>query len=280
MVKTPQSITPIFDTKRRNQKWLRAQNRNADHGERPFLLHEADEGIADRLFPVSRHFSRGLHIGPRSPEWSGYATEWQQGYFDEAEALQAEGVFDLILCLPELHAISDLPGALAQIRSHLAPDGLFLAALFGGDTLQELRTCLTEAESLILGSALHRIPPFAEVPDLGRLLQRTHFTMPIADSERTTVKYRALDKLVRDLRDMGETGPLATTTPPLTRTVWTATQALYSAGFQTDGCFIATFDIVYLTGWAPPTHAGRPTGAHPPKGQTRTIIRTAQKPTK
>lgn len=276
------TLEPIFDSVRRVRQRARAMARL--NTEPPVLWREAAEGIADRLIPTTRHFTRGLHLGGWQKGWTAeiaaFADSWQPGSFDSHEALQAEGEFDLIVSLLDLHSLNDLPGALAQIRQRLKPDGLFLAALFGGQTLQELRETLAEGEIATSGAAIRRIAPFAEVPDLGKLLQRAKFTMPIADSERTTVRYRALGTLMADLRSMGETGYLAAPTPKaFTRTIWAATQAFYAQRFSVDGRFAATFDIVYLTGWAPRAKALRPQPAGPFKPQSATKIRIAKKPT-
>lgn len=277
MTETDHRILSHFDAKRRTRQRQRASARINTSKECPILWREAAEGLADRLTPVARRFHKGLYISLQASEWSGYADSWQRGYFDETETLQAEGQFDLIISSLELHAINDLPGALTQIRRHLAPNGLFLSALFGGETLCELRTSLASGETLTNGSAIRRIPPFAEVPDLGILLQRAHFTMPIADAERTTVRYSTLGRLIADIRDMGENAPLATA--PITRTAWAATQAIYGSHFSADGRFLATFDIVYLTGWAPQTKPLHSQPPNPRKPQNTTKIRTTKKPT-
>ena len=108
-----------------------------------------------------------------------------------------------------LHAVNDLPGALLQLRRLLKPDGLFIAALFGGETLKELRAAFATAEDETLGGASPRVAPFADVRDLGGLLQRAGFTLPVADVERTVVRYRDLSRLFGDLRALGETNVLA-----------------------------------------------------------------------
>lgn len=250
----------------------------ARHTTPPFLWREAAEGIADRLSPTTRHFPTGLALGGWSADIAPFADQWQHSFFDNHETLQAEGKYDLIVSLLELHALNDLPGALAQIRQHLNPGGLFLAALFGGQTLHELREALAEGEIAASGAAIRRVAPFAEVPDLGKLLQRAKFTMPIADSERTTVRYHALGTLMADLRSMGETGYLLAPTPkPFTRACWAATQAIYAQRFSNDDRFTATFDIVYLTGWAP-AQPQRPAPSGPFKPQTATKIRITKKP--
>ncbi len=138
------------------------------------------------------------------------AQHWDFVNLDANEALPLENArFDLAVSLLSLHAVNDLPGVLLQIREKLAPDGLFVAALFGGATLFELRESFAAAELETTGGVSPRVYPFADVRDLGGLLQRAGFALPVADVERTTVLYRDFSSLVRDLRAHGETNALA-----------------------------------------------------------------------
>jgi hypothetical protein len=155
-----------------------------------------------------------------------------------------------------LHAANDLVGALAQARGALAPDGLFLAALFGENTLTELRAALCAAEIELTGGAASRIAPFASVRDLGQALQRAGFALPVADVDHAEVRYDGASRLLRDLKGMGETGILASQTRPLKRAVLVRALDLFA---QAGG--VATFDIVYLTGWAP--HPDQPRALKP-----------------
>lgn len=164
----------------------------------------------------------------------------------------ADGSADLIVSVLSLHWSDDLPGALAQIRRALKPDGLFLGALFGGVTLNELRGVLTEAELEITGGAQARVSPFADGFDGAALLQRAGFAMPAVDVDRITVRYSGLPALVRDLRAMGETSALAGPARPVRRDVLARAAALYAERHaDPDGRIRATFEIIYLTGWAP-----------------------------
>jgi SAM-dependent methyltransferase len=166
--------------------------------------------------------------------------------------------FDLIVSLLALHHVNDLPGALIQIRSALRPDGLLLAALPGGDTLTELRQSLVVAESDLTGGAAPRVSPFADVRALGGLLQRAGFALPVVDSDRVVARYRDLGALMRDLRALGATNALnARSRSPLRREVLVRTQAIYAHRFSDpDGRLRATFDTLWLTGWAP--HESQP----------------------
>ena len=163
---------------------------------------------------------------------------------DENEIVPA-GEYDLVVSTLALHWVNDLPGVLVQIRRALKPDGMFLGALFGGETLRELRAAFAGAESDTAGGVSPRVAPFADVRDLGGLLQRAGFALPVADVERTTVRYGDLLKLVADLRAHGQTNALIERSrKPLARATLAALVARYEP-------VVATFDIVYLTGWAP-----------------------------
>jgi SAM-dependent methyltransferase len=174
-----------------------------------------------------------------------------------------DGSFDLVVSILELHWAGDLPGALVQIRRILKPGGLFLAAMLGGSTLVELRTALIEAELIEEGGASPRISPVAELGDVAGLLLRTGFSMPVADAEKITVTYPDALALMRDLRGMGETNALtARRRTPLRRATLTRAALLYAELFGLpDGRIPATFEILFLTGWAPEAlNAGYGTG--------------------
>jgi len=169
------------------------------------------------------------------------------------------GSVDLIVSLMSLHWSNDLPGALAQIRRALKPDGLFLGTLLGAGTLRELRAALTEAELAERGGAQARVSPFADGYDGAGLLQRAGFALPVTDVDRVTVTYPDLPALIRDLRGMGETNQLAGPIRPLSRGVIGRAAVAYSEGHADDqGRLPATFEIVNLSGWAPSDSQPRP----------------------
>jgi hypothetical protein len=149
--------------------------------------------------------------------------------------------------------VNDLPGARLQLRRLLKPDGLFIAALFGGETLKELRAAFAAAEDETLGGASPRVAPFADVRVLGGLLQRAGFTLPVADVERTVVRYRDLSRLFGDLRALGETNVLASRrSQALSARTLVAVAGEYQSRFgDAEGRLPATFEIVFLTVWAP-----------------------------
>lgn len=187
---------------------------------------------------------------------------------DEEALPFAEGSLDLAVSLLSLHATNDLPGALAQIRRALKPDGLFLGALFGGATLGELRWALTQAEAEVTGGASARVSPFADAYDGAGLLQRAGFALPVSDLDRVTVRYADPFRLIADLRAMGETGVLVERPRPLTRAVLARMAELYVERFaDADGRVPATFDLIHLTGWAP--HPAQPRPLRPGSAKAR-----------
>lgn len=261
--------TEVFDKQAYALKRARAERRGGDQ----FLVREAAQQLADRLATVVRTFENGLGLDlrPQSLELLlPFAKQWTQWSSQGNEALpyQPES-FDLAVSVLSLHAMNDLPGLLVQIRRCLKPDGLFVAAMFGGSTLTELREAFTVGESETQKGASPRIAPFADVSDMGGLLQRAGFALPVTDVERSTVLYRDFDSLVRDLRDLGETNALAERHKhPMRRATLAASLSHYSQYHtEKDGRLRATFDIIYLAGWAP--HEGQQKPLRPGSAITR-----------
>ncbi len=248
-----------------------------------FLAREAAEGLAERLVAVNRRFVRGLEIDGRpasSVLRRAAAEHWdavELGH-DEVLLVEPESI-DLAVSVLALHAVNDLPGVLAQIRRALKPDGLFLAALFGGATLFELRESFAAAEIETTGGVSPRVAPFADVRDLGGLLQRAGFALPVADVERTTVLYRDFATLVRDLRLHGETNALAERRrTPLSHATFAALLAHYAAHHaEPDGRLRATFEIVYLTGWAPHASQQKPLAPGSAKARLAQALETEER---
>ena len=176
---------------------------------------------------------------------------------------------DLVVSNLSLQFVDDLPGTLVQIRRALAPDGLFLAALLGGSTLHELRDVLAAAEIETTGGLSPRVAPFLDARDLGGLLQRAGFTLPVTDTDRVTARYATLFDLVADLRAMGATNPLVERTRrPTSRALFLRAAALYAERHaDADGRLRATFEIVSASGWAP--HPDQPKPLKPGSAQMR-----------
>jgi SAM-dependent methyltransferase len=172
---------------------------------------------------------------------------------DEEALPFAEGSLDLVVSALTLQFVNDLPGTLIQIRRALKPDGLLLAALIGGDSLSELRAAFAAAEIEVEGGISPRVVPFADIRELGGLLQRAGFALPVVDSERVTARYDSVLALMRDLRHMGATNILhERVRTPLKRRTLERVTAIYADRFSdADGRVRATFEIIWLSGWVP-----------------------------
>jgi SAM-dependent methyltransferase len=262
----------IFDRSLQRQRRFRSAASSADH----FLLGHVAGELVDRLSVVLRRFELGVDLG--SPGEAVRMALRRVGAVativgadviarakpfvvaDEEVLPFRDGSLDLVVSGLALHFANDLPGALAQIRRALKPDGLFLGALLGGETLTELRQAFAQAESEIEGGASPRVAPFADLRQLGSLLQRAGFALPVTDVERLTVRYGSAFDLMHDLRRMGATNALvARRRAPLRRRTILRMADVYARRFaDADGRIRATFDIVWLSGWAPHPNQQQP----------------------
>jgi NADH dehydrogenase [ubiquinone] 1 alpha subcomplex assembly factor 5 len=214
----------------------------------------ADE-IHGRVAGVARDFSRMLDLGGPLRLYPGatrlgLAPSDADIVADEDRLPFADGSFDLVVSAGGLASVNDLPGALAQIRRVLQPDGLFVAAFAGGMTLAELRADLLDADIAITGGAAARTAPMVEAQAAAGLLQRAGFAMPVADVERLTVRYGSLFRIIEDLTAMGARSPLASRAP-LRRAVLADAAARFAARADGDGKTSVTVEIIHLAGWAP-----------------------------
>lgn len=226
----------------------RARARGAE-----LFLHEdvADE-IQERLTEVNRRFTSPAIITGFPEIWRHRLPDTRFIADDDHLDLEPQA-HDLIIHMMALHWANDPVGQLIQCRRALKPDGLLIATLFGGQTLQELRAAMAEAEIAVWGGLSPRIAPMAEIRDLGALLQRAGFALPVADSGVRTASYRDVFALMRDLRAMGESNAMsARLRRPIPSKLIAKTQSRYASGFSLpDGRLPATFEIVTLTGWSP-----------------------------
>jgi len=275
----PETRPPLFDFSAAARAQVRAARLAGDR----FLDLAALDGLTDRLSAVTRRFERGLWIGESVPEpVRPFASEWQCADFGADEMLHAEGPFDLAVSLFSLQWINDLPGALIQIKRSLRPDGLFVAALMGAETLRELRDAFAQAEIQTRGGVSPRVAPFADVRDLGGLLQRAGFALPVADVERLSVRYRDFAGLVKDLRAHGFTNVMSQRSrTPLRRDTLAALLAHYSGHHaDPDGKLRVRFETVYLTGWAPHESQQQPLKPGSAKARLADALGTAEHPLK
>ncbi len=247
----------------------RRRRRAADLGPASFLLDRVAEDFADRLAAVLRRFDLAIDLGtPGEAVRTALARLGSIGTIVAADVLPRpppfvaadeealpfrDGALDLVVSALALHHVNDLPGTLVQIRRALKPDGLFVAALLGGETLTELRQAFAAAEIDIEGGVSPRVAPFADLRELGALLQRAGFALPVTDVDRVTVRYDSIFGLMHDLRRMGATNALIDRRrTPLRRQTLMRAAAIYARQFSdVDGRLRATFEIVWLSGWAP-----------------------------
>lgn len=223
-----------------------------------FLHEEARFEIEDRVDMVNKSFTSPAVVTGFPEMWAGYFPEAKIVPDDDILALE-EGAHDLVIHAMSLHWANDPVGQLIQCNRALKPDGLMIAAFFGDQTLNELRACLGQAETMVSGGLSPRVLPMGELRDLGALLQRASFALPVADKTVRKVTYPSLSRMVEDLRAMGESNALTARlrTPSPARLFETAEQ-LYKDHFSEDGRLIATFDMVFLTGWAPDESQPKP----------------------
>ena len=221
-----------------------------------FLRLAIRDEVEDRLTLVNRTFTVPAIVTARPDLWGSGAVCVPD---DEVLALE-RGAHDLVIHDMALHWANDPVGQLVQSRLALQPDGLLIATLFGGQTLHELRAVLAEAEVALTGGLSPRVAPMGEIRDLGALLQRARFALPVADSTPFAVSYPDAHALMRDLRAMGEGNALAARLRrPTRRAVMAEAARLYAAAWGTpDGRIPATFEVVTLTGWAPAESQPRP----------------------
>jgi SAM-dependent methyltransferase len=245
-----------------------------------FLIERTAEDLADRLAAVRRAFPLAVDLGTPTGDWRGALAAsgkaggvvavdrapavgppaaWRLVADEEALPLREASV-DLVTSGLALQIINDLPGTLIQVRRALKPDGLFIAALLGGETLTELRQALAQAEAEIEGGVSPRVAPFVDVRELGALLQRAGFALPVTDVDRVTVRYPSVFGLMFDLRRMGAANALVERRRvPLRRATLSRMAEIYAARFaDADARIRATFEIVWLSGWAPDASQQQP----------------------
>jgi SAM-dependent methyltransferase len=276
----------IFD-----RRLLRARRARATAlGLSTFLVERVAEDLVDRLATVLRSFDVAVDLGTPTdalrrallgsdkvnvivcadPSAGASPSPPRFAVAADEEALPfGDASLDLVVSALALQFVNDLPGTLAQVRRALRPDGLFLAALLGGDTLTELRQSFASAEAEVESGISPRVAPFADLRDLGTLLQRAGFALPVADVDRITVRYASPIALMHDLRRMGATNAMvARRRRPLRRATLTRLLEIYGERFSDpDGRIRATFEVVWLSGWAP--HASQQPPLQPGSARTR-----------
>jgi len=256
MVNSPNDIQ-IFDRGLLKHKRARIAECFADAD---FLFTWVIDNLRDRLEVIQRDFDVIAQLGARG----GKIIEDAKVY-DLNEAFSPDVIadteflslkpqsHDLVISALDMHSVNDLPGALLQIKQALKPDGLFIAAVFGGETLHELRASLSETEMQLRGGLSPRVFPFADKQEFGALLQRAGFALPVVDSEIVTVTYEHIFKLMADIRGMGEGNVIAARDKRYVGKAFFMEAAQHYAEMfaESDGRIPASFEIIFLIGWAP-----------------------------
>jgi SAM-dependent methyltransferase len=277
----PPTIAPVlFD----RALLARRQRRTLRLGPATFLLDRVAEDMADRLSAVKRDFVDAADIWTPGAGLTAHAPflSFRRIGSEESptEVLPLEPAsLDLAVSALAFQSVNDLPGVLAQIRRALKPDGLLLAAMIGGETLTELRQSFAAAEAECEGGVSPRVAPFADLRDVGSLLQRAGLALPVTDVDRIVVRYDNAFALMQDLRRMGATNILVERRRmPTRRSTMLRMAQIYAERFaDSDGRIRATFDIVWLSGWAP--HESQPKPLRPGSAKVRLedAVRRAQK---
>jgi SAM-dependent methyltransferase len=268
----------IFD-----RRLLRARReRAAAIGPVTFLLDRVADDIAERLCAVLRTFDIAVDLGTPADAVrraiAGRVGTIAAVVADEEALPFRDASLDLVVSALTLQFVNDLPGTLIQVRRALKPDGLFLAAMVGGDSLAELRAAFAEAEAEIEGGVSPRVAPFADLRDLGALLQRAGFALPVTDVDRVTVRYASPLALMHDLRRMGAGNVLTERRrTPLRRATLRRMLEVYTERYaDPDGRIRATFEIVWLSGWAPHESQQQPLAPGSAKTRLADALRTQE----
>ncbi|MFP4097559.1 MAG: class I SAM-dependent methyltransferase [Alphaproteobacteria bacterium] len=272
------SAAAIFERSLIARRRMRARNSFHKHG---FLFRWSKAQIADRLLDINRRFETVLQLGSRCSFVAGEHERLGSAVFtadlctlpvsdyvardcyiqaSEEFLPVADGSLDAVLSNLNLHSVNDLPGSLVQIRSALKNDGLFMATMLGGETLHGLRKIMSEVEIKLFGGVSPHISPFADKRQMGDLLARAGFALPVVDSDVITVTYDSVFPLFADIRGMGESNAiLARNKKPLTKEYFLHVAQAYKDQYaQSDGRIVAHFEVIHLLGWAPDASQQKP----------------------
>lgn len=278
----PHSAPILFDRPLLRVRQARAVKQGAD----TFLLDRVIEDMSDRLQAVLRQFTQGVDVATPGTDLSdalkGHVASLMHVDVpdDESKGLGlAPASLDLAVSALGLHLVNDLPGVMAQLRRALKPDGFLIAALLGGDTLTELRQSFAAAEAELEGGISPRVAPMADLRDVGALLQRAGFALPVTDVDSVVVRYGSAFALMQDLRRMGATNILVERRrTPLRRATLLRMAQIYAERFaDADGRIRATFDIIWLSGWAPHESQQKPLKPGSAKASLADAVRGVKK---
>jgi SAM-dependent methyltransferase len=280
MAASPTTAPLLFDRALLRQRQRRAQQ----SGAATFLLDRAVEDMADRLAAVKREFAHAADIWTPGEglashlRFNAFARIAPEDSPRETLPLAPESL-DLVVSALAFQFVNDLPGVLAQIRRALKPDGLLLAAMIGGDTLTELRQSFAVAEAECEGGVSPRVAPFADLRDIGSLLQRVGLALPVIDVDRVVVRYDDAFALMQDLRRMGATNILVERRRiPTRRATMLRMAQIYRERFaDADGRIRATFDVIWMSGWAPHESQQKPLRPGSAKARLEEAVKKAKR---
>ncbi len=264
----------IFD---REQVKHNRKRCSANFSEHDFLFKWSKNQLSERIYDINRDFPKVLQIGSRAPflqnehdkidhiitmDLTNNPVQNCNSYIQASEELLpiAHKSMNLVISNLNLHSVNDLVGTLAQIHGCLKDDGLFMASMLGGETLYELRKIMAEVELSMFDGASPHIYPFADKLQMGGLLQRANFTLPIVDSDIITVTYDNVFKLLHDLRGMGESNAIAkrNKTPLGKEFFMNVAQEYHKQFAENDGRISASFEVIFLLGWTPHSSQQKP----------------------
>lgn len=251
-----QKSTQIFDSSLLSKR----RERVANNGTVANFLHEhAAHSIQERLKEINRSFTMPAFVGWNVTPWKNVVGS-DAKIVSDADILDLEpNTYDLIINGLTLHCANDPVGQLIQMRNALKPDGLMISVLFGGQSLNELRSSLAEAEIQTKGGISPRVSPMAEVRELGGLLQRAGFALPVVDNMNLNIEYGTVIQLLHDIRAMAETNVMRQQRKSLSQTTLNKAIEIYTKNFATTkGRVTATVEMIFLTGWAPSSNQQKP----------------------
>lgn len=278
----------VFDRNIMRKKRNRSAPHLQSHG---FLIDWAQKQINERLDLIKKDFPLALQIGNRASTESKMHDKIKHLItLDSADKLSPNVIadeellpfqnnsFDLITSPLNLHSTNDLPGTLSQIKTALKPDGLFIGALLGGETLFELREVMNDVEMQHYNGLSPRVAPFADLPQMGSLMQRAGFNLPVIDSEKITVTYDNVFKLMKDLRLMGESNIVNNRKKTFTpQKFFHQVGEQYATKFsEPDGRIVATFEIIFILGWKPHDSQQKPLRPGSAKNRLADALKTEE----
>ena len=262
-----------------NTKLIALRRARAGKREQSWLINRCIDDVVERIIGVNRNFDSILIIGADSLEGQ-LKKALPKGKYNRIECINSitelneRGNFNIVISLLRLQTEDNVAEVMIKIHKNLKPDGLFIAAMFGGNTLTELRQVFYKTDNEIYGGLTPHIYPMTTYKQAAELLVRSGYNQPVVDSDRITVNYSNLNRLINDLRDLGETNVLNSKSKQiLTKTyINSLTKNYLSSHSRKDGKLKCSFEILWLTGWVPHISQQKPLKPGPPKINFETLF--------